>query len=59
MTERQCIELLKAIQKMALLPYPWPADAKPIPDLIAYALGEVAAITGRVITLMEGGLSEE
>lgn len=54
MTEAQCLQLLKLIRTLALLPYPWPEGSKPVADMVIYALGEIAGIAGKTLALMEG-----
>jgi hypothetical protein len=56
MDERECVELLRAIRTLALLPYPWPQGAAPVADIIVYTLGEIAGHASRAINIMEGEL---
>lgn len=54
MTEAKCLELLKAIHQLALLPYPWPEGSE-VAVVIPAALGEIAGIASRAIKIMEEG----
>lgn len=54
MTERQCLQLLRVIRTLALAPYPWPPNAPPVSDVVVKALGEIAGLAGRAISLTKG-----
>lgn len=54
MNERQCIRLLRIIQTLALLPYPWEEGAKPVSDTIVLTLGQIAGLAGKALALTRG-----
>lgn len=54
MTERQCLQLLRVIRTLALAPYPFPPGSKPVSDIIVKALGQIAGVASRAISLTKG-----
>lgn len=54
MTEKQCLQLLRVIRTLALAPYPFPPNSPPVSDIIVKALGQIAGLAGRAISLSKG-----
>ena len=53
MTDDELVKLLKGIQSLALVPYPWPREAHVNDGVLVAALGEIAGIASRAISRHE------
>lgn len=50
MTDAQLVKLLEAIKGMALLPYPWPEEARVTDNaVLVMALGEIAGVAQKAL----------